>query len=124
MSMFLSNVRTAWRQLTRHPAVSLVAILSLALGIGANTTVFTLVNALLLQPMPVRDAARVVIIGTTEVRDGAPQFMAGTSRPNFIDLRDQQSVFGGAVLTGFTPLSLSGSGEPEQLFAQIVSGNY
>ena len=85
---------------------------------------FTLVNALLLNPMPIRDMSRVVVIGTSEVRDGAPQFLAGTSRPNFIDLRDQQSVFSGAVLTGFTPLSLSGSGEPEQLFAQIVSGNY
>ena len=122
--MFLSNLRSAWRQLTRSPGVSIVAIVSLALGIGANTTVFTLVNALLLHPMPIRDVSRVVMIGTSELRDGAPQFMAGTSRPNFIDLRDQQSVFSGAVLTGFTPLSLSGSGEPEQLFAQIVSGNY
>ena len=47
MAMFLSNLRSAWRQLTRSPGVSLVAVLSLALGIGANTTVFTLVNALL-----------------------------------------------------------------------------
>ena len=124
MAMFLSDLRSAWRQLARSPAVSLVAMLSLALGIGANTTVFTLVNALLLNPMPIRDMSRVVVIGTSEVRDGAPQFLAGTSRPNFVDLRDQQSVFSGAVLTGFTPLSLSGSGEPEQLFAQIVSGNY
>jgi macrolide transport system ATP-binding/permease protein len=124
MAMFLSNVRSAWRQLTRSPGVSLVAVLSLALGIGANTTVFTLVNALLLHPMPVRDVSRVVVIGTTEVRDGAPQFLGGTSRPNFLDLRDRQTVFSGAVLTGFTPLSLSGSGDPEQLFAQIVSGNY
>jgi predicted permease len=124
MAMFLSDLRSAWRQLARSPGVSLVAVLSLALGIGANTTVFTLVNALLLSPMPIRDMSRVVVIGTSEVRDGAPQFLAGTSRPNFIDMRDQQSVFSGAVLTGFTPLSLSGSGEPEQLFAQIVSGNY
>ena len=125
MAVFLSDLRSAWRQLARSPAVSLVAVLSLALGIGANTTVFTLVNALLLSPMPIRDMSRVVVIGTSEVRDGAPQFLAGTSRPNFIDLRDQQSVFSGTVLTGFTPLSLSGGGgEPEQIFAQIVSGNY
>src|SRR5262245_2722648 len=124
VAMFLSNVRSAWRQLIRTPGVTLVAVASLALGIGANTTVFTLVNALLLHPMPIRDVSRVVVIGTSEVRDGATQFMGGTSRPNFLDLRDQQSVFSGAVLTGFTPLSLSGSGEPEQLFAQIVSGNY
>ena len=124
MAMFLSNLRSAWRQLTRSPVVSLVAVVSLALGIGANTTVFTLVNALLLNPMPVHDLSRVVVIGTTEMRDGAQQFLGGTSRLNFVDLRDQQSVFSGAVVTGFTPLSLSGNGEPEQLFAQIVSGNY
>ena len=124
MAMFLSNLRSAWRQLTRSPVVSLVAVVSLALGIGANTTVFTLVNALLLNPMPVHDISRVVVIGTTEMRDGAQQFLGGTSRLNFVDLRDQQSVFSGAVVTGFTPLSLSGNGEPEQLAAQIVSGNY
>ncbi len=124
MAMFFSNLRSAWRQLTRSPVVSLVAVVSLALGIGANTTVFTLVNALLLNPMPIHDLSRVVLIGTTEMRDGAPQFLGGTSRLNFVDLRDQQSVFSGAVVTGFTPLSLSGSGEPEQLAAQIVSGNY
>jgi predicted permease len=124
MALFLSDLRSALRQLIRSPTVSLVAVLSLALGIGANTTVFTLVKALLLQPMPIRDVSRVVMIGTSEVRDGAPQFFAGTSRPNFVDLRDQQTVFSGAALTGFTPLSFSGSGEPEQLFAQIVSGNY
>jgi putative ABC transport system permease protein len=122
--MFLSNLRSAWRQLTRTPVVSFVAVLSLALGIGANTTVFTLVNAILFNPMPIRDISRVVMIGTSEVRDGAPQFLSGTSRPNFIDLRDQQSVFSGAVLTGFTPLSLSGNGEPEQLIGQMVTGNY
>ena len=95
MAMFLSDLRSALRQLIRSPAVSFVAVLSLALGIGANTTVFTLVNALLLSPMPIRDMSRVVVIGTSEVRDGAPQFLAGTSRPNFVDLRDQQSVFSG-----------------------------
>lgn len=105
--------------------MTLVAVLSLALGIGANTTVFTLVNAILLNPMRVRDVSRLVLVGTSEVRNNAPQFLGGTSRPNAQDLREQNTVFSGLTIAGFTPLSLSESGhEPEQIFGQIVTGNF
>ncbi len=124
MTNLLQDLRFAVRLLLRNRAVTLVAVLSLALGIGANTTVFTLVNAILLQPILVRDIDRLVTIGTNEVRNNTPVVLGGTSRPNFEDLRDQNSVFSGATLTGFTALALSGSGEPEQIFAQIVSGNF
>jgi predicted permease len=124
MTNLLQDLRFAVRLLIRNRAVTLVAVLSLALGIGANTTVFTLVNAILLQPILVRDIDRLVTIGTNEVRNNTPVVLGGTSRPNFEDLRDQNSVFSGATLTGFTALALSGSGEPEQIFAQIVSGNF
>jgi macrolide transport system ATP-binding/permease protein len=120
----LQDVRFALRLLWRMPAVTTVAVISLALGIGANTTVFTLVNAILLNPMPVRDISRVVNVGTGEIRDGAPVHLMGTSRPNFEDLRAHNTVFSGVTLTGFTPLALSGDGDPEQLIAQIVTGNY
>jgi predicted permease len=120
----LQDLRFAVRLLVRTPGVTLVAVLSLALGIGANTTVFTLVNAILLQPMLVEDIDRLVRIGTSEVRNNTPVVLGGTSRPNFEDLRDQNTVFSGATVTGFTPLALSGGGEPEQLGAQIVSGNF
>src|SRR4029434_3162029 len=66
----------------------------------------------------------LVTVGTSEVRNGAPVQLNGTSRPNFEDLRAQNTVFSGVTLTQFTPVSCSGQGEPEQLFAQIVSGNY
>ena len=72
MAHLLQDVRFACRLLLRHPGVTLVAITSLALGIGANTTVFTLINAILLQPMPVRDISRVVMVVTQEVRNGTP----------------------------------------------------
>jgi predicted permease len=120
----IQDVRFAFRLLLRHPGVSFVAVLSLALGIGANTTVFTLINAILLQPMPVRDIDRVVLVTTSEVRNGAPVQLNGTSRPNFEDLTRQVTVFSGASLTGFTPLALAGGGEPEQVFGQIVNGSY
>ena len=120
MATFLQDVRFAFRLLIRNPAVAIVAVLSLALGIGANTTVFTLVNAILLNPLNVRDVSRLVLIQTSEVRDGTPVFMNGTSRLNFEDLRDQNTVFSGITLTGFTPLSLSGGGEPEQVFGVAI----
>ena len=124
MANLLQDVRFAFRLLLRHPGVTLVAVASLALGIGANTTVFTLVNAILLQPMPVRDIDRVVMVVTSEVRNGAPNLLFGTSRPNFEDLRRQNAVFSDAALIGFTPIALAGGGEPEQVFGQIVSGSF
>ena len=124
MAALLQDVRFALRLLIRHRAVTLVAVLSLALGIGANTTVFTLVNAILLQPMLVRDIDRLVTVGTSEVRNNTPVVLGGTSRPNIEDLRDQNSVFSGTTVTGFLAVALSGNGEPEQIPAQIVSGNF
>jgi predicted permease len=120
----LQDVRFAVRLLLRHPGVTLVAVLSLALGIGANTTVFTLINAILLQPMPVRDIDRVVLVVTSETRNGTPTQLNGTSRPNFEDLRRQATVFSDVSLMGFTPLALAGGGEPEQVFGQVVNGAY
>lgn len=124
MTNLLQDVRFALRLLLRNRAVTLVAVLSLALGIGANTTVFTLVNAILLQPLLVRDIDTLVNIQTTEMRNNTPVVFQGTSRPNFEDLRDQNTVLSGATLTGFIGLALSGGGEPEQIGAQIVSGNF
>ena len=124
MGNLLQDVRFALRLLVRNKAVTIVAVLSLALGIGANTTVFTLVNAILLQPLPVRDIDRLVSIQTTEIRNNNPVTFGGTSRPNFEDLREQNTVFSGATLMGFAGLALSGNGEPEQVFTQVVSGNY
>jgi predicted permease len=124
MANLLQDLRFALRLLDRNRAVTVVAVLSLALGIGANTTVFTLVNAILLQPLMVRDIDRLVLIQTTEMRNNTLVTLGGTSRLNFEDLRDQNTVLSGATLTGFVGLALSGNGEPEQVFGQMVSGNY
>ena len=123
--MLLQDLRYGARLLLRSPAMTAVVVLSLALGIGANTTIFTLVNAVLLNPLPVRDASRLVRVDTTEVRDGVVTPLGAISRLNALDVRDKNVVFDGVAAAGFAAVALSsGGGEPEQVFAQIASGNF
>ena len=124
MANLLQDVRFAVRLLLRNPGVALVAIVSLALGIGANTTVFTLVKAVLLQPMPIRDIDRVVVVTIKEMRNGALTENPGVSRLNFEDLRSQANVFSDTSIMAFTPMAMAGGGEPEQVFGQLVSGSF
>jgi predicted permease len=124
MTTLLQDIRYGARLLLRSPALTIVAALSLALGIGANTTIFTLVNAVLLNPLPVKDASRLVSVATAEPRNGVLTPLGAISRLNYRDLRDGNDVFSGMTVATFAPLALSGNGEPEQVFGQLVSGNY
>ena len=125
MATLLQDLKYGARLLLRSPALTIVAALSLALGIGANTTIFTLVNAVLLNPLPVKDVSTLVSVSTTEVRNGQTQVFGAMSRLNFQDVRDKNDVFSGMIAAGFAPLSLSGTGgEPEQVFGGVVTGNY
>ncbi len=124
MGWLLQDVRYGARLLVRNPAMTAVVVLSLALGIGANTTIFTLVNAVLLNPLPVRDASRLVRLVTTEVRNGVVTPLGAISRPNALDLREKNAVFESVATAGFTQVALASGGEPEQVFAQIATGNF
>jgi len=125
MGTLLQDLKYGARLLARSPALTIVAALSLALGIGANTTIFTLVNAVLLNPLPVKDVSSLVSVSTTEMRNGQLQVFGAMSRMNFEDIRDKNDVFSGMVAATFAPLSLSGgTGEPEQVFGAVVTGNY
>jgi macrolide transport system ATP-binding/permease protein len=125
MGTLLQDLRFAVRQLVRAPAFTAVAVLSLALGIGANTTIFAVVNALLLHPLPVRDAGTLVSIFTTDERNPNAQFnLLPTSRPNLEDYARESPVFEAVAVQNGLPLAFAGTGETEQVAGEIVSGNF
>jgi predicted permease len=125
MSGFLQDVRYGVRLLSRNPGFTATAVLSLALGLGANATLFAVVNQLLLNPLNVPDPSRLVSIFTTDANntDQLQNFMP-VSYPNYLDHRDRNPALGGAAAVTFAPISLSSGGEPEQITGQLVTGNY
>jgi predicted permease len=127
MGTLLPDLRFGVRLLVRNPGFTLVAVLSLALGIGANSTIFTLVNAVLLKPLPVDDSARLVAVFTTYERNpGAPSSLGPTAYPNFKDYRDQNRAFTTMAAHSYNglPLAFSDDGEPEQILGEMVSGDF
>lgn len=111
----------ALRGFRNNPTFTAVAIASLALGIGLNTAMFNLVSAVLLQPLPVRDPARLVSVYTLDHTN--PGFLY-CSYPNYLDYRDRNTVFSGLLLYSTLGATLTGAGDPQELTGQIVSGNY
>jgi predicted permease len=125
-SGFREDLRYAARLLMKSPVFTLAAVASLGLGVGANTTIFSLVNEVLLNPLPVQEPSRVVSLYTTDAKNQArfQGFMA-MSYPNFRDYREQTAqVFSGVAASLFVPLSLTSGGDPEQVFGELVTGNY
>jgi putative ABC transport system permease protein len=121
------DVRYALRMILKNPTFSAIAVLSLALGIGANTTIFTVVNAVLLNPLPVKDISRLVQMDTVDTKTMVTQANAtklGLSYPNFQDYERQNQVFTGLTCVSGGPLTWSGGAEPQRIFGLLVSANY
>src|SRR5215210_1209540 len=114
MGTLMQDIRFGARMLFKSRAFTVVAILSLALGIGANTTIFTLVNSVLLQPLPVAEPAQLMsVFGTDEKNRGNQLDYAPISYLNYVDYRDQsKDVFSGMLVFSGATMSLSGTGEP------------
>ena len=127
MEYFWQDVRHGARVLRKSPGFSAVAILSLALGIGANTTIFTVVNAILLHPLPVKDISQVVELDTidTKTHVGFANFTKlGLSFKNCEDYQKQNEVLTGVTCFTGLPLTWSGGAEARQVNGQMVSANY
>src|ERR1043166_240575 len=118
METLLQDIRYGARVLAKHKAFTAVAVVTLALGIGANTAIFSVVNELLLRPLPYKDAERIVMLWEV-TPEGRRQNT--TSRANFRAWRDQSSSF--TQMAAFTDqrFNLTGDGEPEELSVQMAT---
>lgn len=120
MTTLWQDLRYGLRMLRKTPGFTAIAILSLALGIGANTAIFSLVNTALLRPLPVEKPEQLVGLNNTAGERLFPAF----SYPNYKDFESRNQVFSGMIAYRFAPLSLSHDGINERLWGYIVSGNY
>jgi len=121
MKGLLDDLRYGLRGLSKNRGFALAAVLSLALGIGANSTIFTLLNAVFLRPLPVRDPAGLAAVFTTDPR--IPGLLP-CSYPNYLDQRDHNTVFSSLLLYSPLLVNLTGRGDPQLLMGQLVSANY
>jgi predicted permease len=120
MDTLLHDLRFGLRQLLKAPGFTAIAILSLALGIGANTAIFSLVNTVLLRPFPVRNSHELRSIAVRGKNDSIQAF----AYPTYRDFRDRNEVFTGVCLTRIAPMSLSLGGNNLRVWGNLASGNY
>ena len=125
MNDILKEIRYAVRLIANNPGFSAVAVLSLALAIGANTTIFTIVNAVFLTALPVQDIETLVDVSGLDQNNKVVNLdLTPISWQNFLDYKEQNDVFTG--LAGFinTGLTLNGVGDPQNIPGQLVTANY
>jgi putative ABC transport system permease protein len=120
MGTLLQDLRYGVRMLLKKPGFTLIAIMALALGIGANTAIFSVVNGVLLRPLPFEDPDRLVRLG--EWSQQVPGM--SISYPNLLDWREQNRVFTEIAATRFVSYNLTGVDEPERLQGRDVTANF
>ena len=118
---FLTDIRFALRMLRNNPGFTSVAVLTLALGIGANTALFSVIDAVLLRPLPFRDPARLVAVRSVDIKDATQG--GEISYPAFLDWRSQSHSFEAMSVWNTTSLTYTGGDLPESVRGAVVSAN-
>jgi putative ABC transport system permease protein len=121
MQTLWQDLRYGARMLMKQPGFTLIAVITLALGIGANTAIFSVVNAVLLRPLPYRDSDRLVMLSTSEDKDGA---LGNAGYTTFVDWRERSRSFERMVVIRSWAGALTGQGEPEIIRGLRVSVDY
>src|SRR5262245_2635900 len=121
MSNLLTDLRYGIRSLLKRPGFTAIALVTLALGIGANSAIFSVVNAIVLRPLPYPNSAQLVAIWGNLKRAGTAE--VEISAPELVDLRQQTHSFENVAAYSLQDVNLTGLGEPERLRGAIVSAN-
>jgi MacB-like periplasmic core domain len=120
----IRDLNHALRLLSRSPAFTVVAVLSLALGIGANTAIFTLLDQIVLRRLPVQHPEQLQMIWTTGPNLGSNQGSRASSYPMYQDFQQRAPAFSHVFCRHYTPLSISLGKQTERVTGELVSGNY
>ena len=121
MDTIFADIRYGLRSLRKRPAATAIALVTLALGIGVNTAIFSAVDSILLRPLPLKDPAGLVSVWEQSPALGIQQNQAAPA--NFFDLRNQNQSFEALGAYGPLDINLTGTGDPERLDGQLVSAN-
>jgi len=121
MNALIRDIRYALRALAKNPGFAIAAILSLSIGIGANTSIFSITSALLLRPLPYKDPGRLVILWNTSPGLGITQDWFSTAQ--YFDIKNNHSGFEDAAIAYGTNDNLTGNGDPERIGTIRVSSN-
>jgi putative ABC transport system permease protein len=125
MTPFIQNLKFGIRLLRKSPGFACVAIFVMALGIGANTAIFSVVHAVLLEPLPFPDADRLVQVWHVPPQTSFPGMTRfAVSAANFLDWQKQNNVFDQMALYGAAGYDITGAGKPESIVAGTVSSNF
>ncbi len=117
----MGDVRFAWRTLRKHPGFALVAVLTLSIGIGGATAIFSVLNAVVLRPLPYADSDRLVVIRDAWIPK-LPDFSVSPGR--FLEWQTRTRAFAGVAISQAVNVNLTGLGDPERLRGAMVSTNF
>jgi len=121
METLAKDLRYAFRMLIKSPGFTLIAVLALALGIGANTAIFSVFNGMLWRPLPVKDPQQLVALAK---KSRTVDFPLNLSYPDFQDYRQLKAVFSDLIAYAPSPVNFGAEGHPERAWVELVSGNY